>query len=603
MNNKLQQDFNMMNMNGMNSMNGDTTNQIQQIINYHIMSYFTTGNIIIDMIIKLFAISFIAFMSSKLQFISSLILQKISQLYGYSSIKLKKIIKLYGYPFKEWKYTSVSKITDDLTVNDLYPILYSYLTSNENVDYTKEKILTHSCKYINHNVIDDKEIEFIIKPVSSIKNKIMFNNYEIYFEFKNNTITLHGRSGKQERDNSIIYLSTYVDETSTVDVFGKFFEHCHKDYKEKIKRKPWVQNIFINKGNEWTSEVSNNKRKLSTVILQNGLKDEIANDLKLFIDSKEWYQNMDAAYRIGYMFYGHPGTGKTSLIKALSYHYKKHIYYVMLQNIKDDNELMELMKRVDYKNSFVVIEDIDATISAVKSRDINNNKTHETNDTNNTNDTNECNKKFKSQITLSGLLNVLDGYVNSDNRILFMTSNHPEVIDKALLRPGRCDRQYQFNNCSVNQIKEIYEMYFNMEAPLDQIKNIKSYEYSPAHITTIFMKYRHDPLNAIKHLDDREEIITIKNIKLLNETNDINDKNEVNDKRNECVENDVNEVNNKRNENEVNDESDDSDDNDNSDDNDDSDESNNSDDSDESDNSEDSDENDNSEDSDEYFEG
>ena len=45
------------------------------------------------------------------------------------------------------------------------------------------------------------------------------------------------------------------------------------------------------------------------------------------------------------------------------------------------------------------------------------------------------------KLDLAGLLNVLDGVVDSPNRIVIMTTNHPEKLDPALIRPGRINKQ------------------------------------------------------------------------------------------------------------------------------------------------------------------
>ena len=50
-------------------------------------------------------------------------------------------------------------------------------------------------------------------------------------------------------------------------------------------------------------------------------------------------------------------------------------------------------------------------------------------------------KETEDKLDLAGLLNVLDGVVDSPNRIVIMTTNHPEKLDPALIRPGRINRQ------------------------------------------------------------------------------------------------------------------------------------------------------------------
>ena len=50
-------------------------------------------------------------------------------------------------------------------------------------------------------------------------------------------------------------------------------------------------------------------------------------------------------------------------------------------------------------------------------------------------------KPKKDELNLMGLLNVLDGVVDTPGRILIMTTNHPELLDPALIRPGRIDKR------------------------------------------------------------------------------------------------------------------------------------------------------------------
>ena len=118
-------------------------------------------------------------------------------------------------------------------------------------------------------------------------------------------------------------------------------------------------------------------------------------------------------------------------------------------------------------------------------------------------------KKIKSTLTLSGLLNAIDGVFSCHGRILIMTTNHPEVLDEALIRPGRIDGKYLFDNCDKSQIKELYEMFFNRPSNINQIHKITNQEYSPAHITSVFLRYRNKADEALIHLDDIETKIVI----------------------------------------------------------------------------------------------
>jgi chaperone BCS1 len=87
-----------------------------------------------------------------------------------------------------------------------------------------------------------------------------------------------------------------------------------------------------------------------------------------------------------------------------------------------------------------------------------------------------------------------------------MSTNHPEILDSALIRPGRIDCKFLFDNCDSEQIGKLYEMFFNQEMSelnklqLELLSSKKN--YSPAHITSIFLRYRNNPEVVLEHLDE-----------------------------------------------------------------------------------------------------
>jgi chaperone BCS1 len=62
----------------------------------------------------------------------------------------------------------------------------------------------------------------------------------------------------------------------------------------------------------------------------------------------------------------------------------------------------------------------------------------------------------RKRISLSGLLNAIDGVASHEGRVLVMTTNKPEKLDDALIRPGRVDLQVAFGNASTKQIEELF---------------------------------------------------------------------------------------------------------------------------------------------------
>jgi len=68
----------------------------------------------------------------------------------------------------------------------------------------------------------------------------------------------------------------------------------------------------------------------------------------------------------------------------------------------------------------------------------------------------------KDKLNLSGLLNVLDGVVDTPERIVIMTTNHPEVLDPALIRPGRIDQKLLLSHMKPHNVTAMIEHYFRL---------------------------------------------------------------------------------------------------------------------------------------------
>lgn len=168
--------------------------------------------------------------------------------------------------------------------------------------------------------------------------------------------------------------------------------------------------IYLPSNCMWELSTTRKKRDPSTVILETGLFDMILKDTHGFLGKHERYRKNGIPFKRGYMLYGPPGTGKTSTILAIAGALDMSICTVNLtmDNI-DDTWLCKLLLNAPM-DAILLFEDIDHAFTIERPK-----------------------------ITLAGLLNAIDGIAAQEGRLMFMTTNNIEALDKALIRPGRVD--------------------------------------------------------------------------------------------------------------------------------------------------------------------
>ncbi|KAI9333535.1 hypothetical protein DFJ73DRAFT_854131 [Zopfochytrium polystomum] len=211
---------------------------------------------------------------------------------------------------------------------------------------------------------------------------------------------------------------------------------------------------------EWGRICSRPPRPLDSIVLAPGLMDDMLNDIQTFLTSETWYQQRGIPYRRGYLLYGPPGTGKTSCIFALAGHFKQSLCIVSLSSPElSDGDLSRLLTSAP-KNSFLVLEDVDVGIGRRKEVL----KSEETN-ADSSDDENDAVKNMgpNPSITLSGLLNALDGLAAQEGRIVFLTTNSLSSLPPALRRPGRCDRRLHFGLAERETAAQLFERIFTVE--------------------------------------------------------------------------------------------------------------------------------------------
>lgn len=187
-------------------------------------------------------------------------------------------------------------------------------------------------------------------------------------------------------------------------------------------------------------------RYASTVFLPEGVTKVVLDDARKFLQATEDYYTLGRPYRRGYLFFGPPGTGKTTLAIAMASELKRPIYVIPISGVHDDTELATAALSVP-RDALLLFEDID-TLKRAEDR---------------VNDKKDSAEEKGNGATLGGLLNAIDGVFASEGRILVMTTNHVEKLDPALVRSGRVDFKLPFETIHPEVIARMFNTVYKTQ--------------------------------------------------------------------------------------------------------------------------------------------
>ncbi|KAG4080291.1 hypothetical protein HA402_010783 [Bradysia odoriphaga] len=247
--------------------------------------------------------------------------------------------------------------------------------------------------------------------------------------------------------------------------------------------------MYTAMGSEWRLFGQPRKRRpLSSVVLDNGISQKIMDDCSEFSKKETctWYSERGIPYRRGYLLHGPPGCGKSSFITALAGELEFSICILNLSERGLTDDRLNHLLNVAPEKSIILLEDIDA---AFASRD----------------ETSVQKAAFDglNRVTFSGLLNCLDGVASTEARIVFMTTNHIERLDKALIRPGRIDFKQEIKCCSQHQIEEMFKRFYgtasSVRDSVEFAQKVMSFgrDVSPAEIQGYFMIHKKSALDKM----------------------------------------------------------------------------------------------------------
>lgn len=202
--------------------------------------------------------------------------------------------------------------------------------------------------------------------------------------------------------------------------------------------------VYSARGMEWAPlGDSRKKRPLGSVILDEGVKESIVADVRDFLSRQQWYVDRGIPYRRGYLLFGPPGSGKSSFIQALAGELDFGVAMVNLSEMgMTDDKLAYLLTKLP-KRCLLLLEDADAAFVNRRQRD--------------------ADGYSGASVTFSGLLNALDGVAAGEERIAFLTTNHIDRLDPALIRPGRVDMMLRIGEATRYQAGQMWDRFYGDE--------------------------------------------------------------------------------------------------------------------------------------------
>lgn len=238
-------------------------------------------------------------------------------------------------------------------------------------------------------------------------------------------------------DMSMIKISTSLLK-DTVVITSKTAEGIKslENLLEEMTRAKTVQKdyLYLKTLSQWGDWYAYNlpEKSMDTIFLPPGVAEALTDDIQQFLDDEKVFKEIGLRWHRGYLFYGPPGNGKSSLALALANHFKMDLYSLPLSSVKDDKSLEKSVTEVK-SGSFLLLEDVDIF-------------------------SNSMGREQKAEApTLAGLLNVLDGVATPNGLVTIMTTNHIDRLDPALIRKGRMDYSIELKAPVDVQIQDMFK--------------------------------------------------------------------------------------------------------------------------------------------------
>ncbi len=306
------------------------------------------------------------------------------------------------------------------TGNVLFDYIREYLYSNY------EKLKTKK----NGNMFKDIIKSFGLTNNRQLKYGLSYGTYTIIFNGVKMVIDYNIEGKEHGCMEDVQYYKRIIITSENEQAIKDLVDTVYKEKNKTLS--DGKINIFVPESSgDWIKYQEIPKRNLNSIYINEESKTKLLNDIKTFITQEDEYNSFGIPYKRTYLFSGPPGSGKTSFVKAICNELDYNLSILSLNKKFDDGAFMWAMSSIKEK-SILLVEDIDCLF---------NKREKGSNDV---------------QIAFSNFLNVLDGVLYKHGCIMFLTTNHIEKLDHALLRIGRVDYILEFDLPKRTEVKKLF---------------------------------------------------------------------------------------------------------------------------------------------------
>lgn len=335
-------------------------------------------------------------------------------------------------------------------------------------------------------------------------HKLSFRGTTIYVQFEEHS----AKEAYGDKRYQKIILWRYG---TNIDAIKEYINHCKQE--TKARRHSYVAIRRVRPlSDAWTMETKIRKRPQDSIILRGTLLEDLIKDIRKFQNGKDWYIERGIPYRRGYLLYGPPGCGKTSTLRCIAGVCDLEIRTISLTSFFMTDTVLHSLISSCGEGCMLVIEDIDAAFEEDNEKESKRLSALETEPKlgleKHPDRVSLDRKQLKrsGSVTLSGLLNALDGIDSGEGFIVAMTTNFPDRLDPALIRKGRIDMKINIGYPDADQLQRMYTRFF------PDLKKGEACEFADAivsrdqHVSMasiqgyLFDRYK-DPHDAISDVD------------------------------------------------------------------------------------------------------